>query len=211
MRESSKDGRPGPQPFDLSGGDVSLDFANTYEKRLKPERVERLASYGELLRWAQESGLLSPGEAQRLLRAASARPEEARAVLGYAVELREALFAVFAAVAAGKRPGARALAVVNEGLRRAAERTELGWSRNGFQWQWAGTRDALESVLWPVLQATGRLLTSPERERVRECESEDCAWLFLDVSKNRSRRWCTMSACGNRAKARRYYQRSKRK
>lgn len=43
--------------------------------------------------------------------------------------------------------------------------------------------------------------------RVRECASEDCPALFLDLSRNRSRRWCSMDVCGSREKARAYYRR----
>jgi predicted RNA-binding Zn ribbon-like protein len=53
------------------------------------------------------------------------------------------------------------------------------------------------------------LLAVPSFDRLRECQGERCGWLFIDSSKSGRRRWCTMEDCGNRAKARRYYQRHK--
>jgi predicted RNA-binding Zn ribbon-like protein len=68
----------------------------------------------------------------------------------------------------------------------------------------------LDRVLWPAVVSAAELLTSDDLGRVRECASERCAWLFLDRSKNQSRRWCDMTVCGNRSKARRHYSRLRR-
>jgi predicted RNA-binding Zn ribbon-like protein len=61
-------------------------------------------------------------------------------------------------------------------------------------------------MLWPVLRSAAELLTSDRMDRVRLCSAEDCDWLFLDSSRNRSRRWCDMAVCGNRSKVRRFRQ-----
>jgi predicted RNA-binding Zn ribbon-like protein len=73
-----------------------------------------------------------------------------------------------------------------------------------FVWQWDEDATDLDRVLWPIAQSAAELLTSPELARVRECAKEHCNWLFVDRSKNRSRRWCDMQECGNVAKVRRY-------
>ena len=65
----------------------------------------------------------------------------------------------------------------------------------------------MEWVLWPIVQSAADLLTTESLDRVRLCKAEDCGCLFVDASKNRSRRWCAMSDCGNRAKVRRHRQR----
>jgi len=64
-------------------------------------------------------------------------------------------------------------------------------------------------VLWPVAHDAAELLASDQLPRLRECAADDCCWLFLDESKNRSRVWCDMRVCGNRAKARRHYARTR--
>jgi predicted RNA-binding Zn ribbon-like protein len=60
-------------------------------------------------------------------------------------------------------------------------------------------------MLWPIAQSAADLMTSDKRNSVRQCGADDCAWLFLDESRNHSRRWCDMKTCGNRQKARRHY------
>ena len=64
-------------------------------------------------------------------------------------------------------------------------------------------------MLWRLAVDASDLLTSTDLDRVRECSGDTCSWLFLDRSRNRSRRWCDMADCGNRAKARRHYSRLK--
>jgi predicted RNA-binding Zn ribbon-like protein len=55
-----------------------------------------------------------------------------------------------------------------------------------------------------VARSAAELLISPERACVRECASETCTWLFVDTTKNHSRRWCDMNSCGNRYKVRKF-------
>jgi len=67
----------------------------------------------------------------------------------------------------------------------------------------------LERINWLIVRSAADLLTSDKLHDVRACSAEDCRWLFLDISKNHSRRWCDMETCGNQAKARRHYRRKK--
>jgi predicted RNA-binding Zn ribbon-like protein len=69
--------------------------------------------------------------------------------------------------------------------------------------------DLREAIFRPVAQSAADLLTSEELNRVGQCADDHCGWLFMDMSRNRSRRWCDMGDCGNRAKARRHYQRKR--
>jgi predicted RNA-binding Zn ribbon-like protein len=78
---------------------------------------------------------------------------------------------------------------------------------DGFVWDWHEVDGVLELPIWIVARSAADLLVSSELERVRECAGEKCDWLFLDASRNQSRRWCDMAACGNRAKAQRNYAR----
>jgi predicted RNA-binding Zn ribbon-like protein len=79
----------------------------------------------------------------------------------------------------------------------------------GFEWKWAGDEDALDRMVWPVARSAADVLVSDEGSRVRRCAGESCHWFFLDSGRNRSRRWCDMRDCGNRAKARRLNARKK--
>jgi predicted RNA-binding Zn ribbon-like protein len=196
--------------FDLSGGRPCLDFANTVSDRPEAPK-ERLRAYGDLVAWARQSGLLDPARAQELLRQASRHPAEAEAALERARALRERLFELFAAAAAGQRPPAEALAALNAALPAALSHRRLArGSEGGFRWEWDRPAGALDAMLWPVVHSAAALLASDELSALRECAADSCAWLFLDHSRNHSRRWCDMKVCGNRTKARRHYERARR-
>ncbi len=204
---------PGPSElkhdsFDLSGGRPCLDLVNTLERRLLEPR-DRLGSYEDLVSWAEAAGVVAPTVAGILQKEAGERLDEARLALSAARDLREILFAVFSAVAGGTSLSPAALDALNDALPVALGALQLAATRDGFEWRWSLDRGGLDRVLAPVVRDAAELLTSQEIRRVRVCEAESCAWLFLDQSRNRSRRWCDMSVCGNRAKARRFYERSK--
>ncbi|WP_343717472.1 CGNR zinc finger domain-containing protein [Inquilinus sp.] len=186
------------------GGSLSLDFVNTEAWRGDvPQRGERLTSYGEIVLWAGHVGILDRAGVRRLTQEALLRPDDAAAVLATALRLRVALGRILTAPAAA---AAEELAVLNAVLARAPTRTGLAATRSGFAWTMTET-DPLEQPLWPVVWDAAELLVSGRAERVGSCSDPDCAWVFLDTSRNRSRRWCSMADCGNRNKARRHYER----
>ena len=193
----------------LIGGRLCLDFANTVGWRTRDHPSERLASYTDLVAWGQQVGIVEEHEAHRLLEEAGRRPAVASAVLERALVLREAIYRVFSAVAGERTPQAADIATLNGFLSQAMSRLHLALTAEGFAWRWAGDGDSLERILWPVAQSAAELLTSDELDRVGICAGDGCGWLFFDASKNRSRRWCAMDDCGNRAKARRHYRQSR--
>ena len=140
---------------------------------------------------------------------ANRHPEQADTVLRHAIEVREAMFRIFFALSAETLPQESDLGTLNEALSEAMAQARIVRSQNGFSWDWAGKKDALARPLWPVVRLAAELLTSVELNKVRICAAEDCSWLFLDTSKNHSRRWCDMNTCGNRAKARKHYERKR--
>jgi predicted RNA-binding Zn ribbon-like protein len=190
--------------FDLSGGRLCLDFANTLGDRGSAQPSEHLGSYGDLVAWAGQAGATTARAARGLLRTAAARPAQAHQVLSDALRLREAIYRVFAAVASGRTPRPHDLAILNAAVPAAFERSRLVPAAGGF----ALTADVddgdLAAPLTPVVRSTVDLLVSPEVDRVRTCAASSCAWLFLDTTKNRARRWCDMKTCGNREKVRRF-------
>jgi predicted RNA-binding Zn ribbon-like protein len=189
--------------FDLSGGRLCLDFTNTVGDR-GAEPVEHLGLYGDFVAWAEQAGATTARAARGLRRAAAARPALARQVLADAIRLREAIYRVFAAVASGRAPRPPDLAIVNAAVPAAFEHSRLVPSPGGFTLAADVSADDLAAPLTPVVRSAVDLLTSPEVERVRTCAAATCAWLFLDTTKNRARRWCDMKVCGNREKVRRF-------
>jgi predicted RNA-binding Zn ribbon-like protein len=188
--------------FDLSGGHLALDFVNT----LSATSGEHLNVYADVVEFAYQSELITHAEADRLQRAA--QTSHSASVVTRARELRAALRQIFDALAVGQTPPSPALDTLNAHLALSLGHARVLPADDGFVWGWSG-RD-LDSVLWPISRAAADLLTSAdERALVRECGADDCRWLFLDTTKNRSRQWCSMQACGNREKARRHYRRVK--
>jgi predicted RNA-binding Zn ribbon-like protein len=203
-------------PFDFCGGQLAIDFTNTVGSRGgAPE--EHLRTFGDLAAWAEARGILPRARATRLRREAAGRPAAARAALGRALELREALYRVIEAAAATRRPAPADLAIVNAQVRATFSRMQLGGRRSrsvsekcehapGLELTTgdAGTESVADPILTPVVRAAVELLTSADIARVRTCADGSCAWLFLDTTRSRTRRWCDMKSCGNRSKVRRF-------
>lgn len=193
--------------FDLSGGEACLDLANTWSDRARVT-TDKLVSYGALVALAVQREDLDRRAARRLLRKAEAAPEAARRAFAEARALRDACYAIFAAAAAGERPPVRALEQLNAALALALPHLRLEWAGERAGWRWEAVDGELRSPLWVAALSAADLLTSRRLDRVRECDGGTCTWLFVDRSRNRSRRWCDMASCGNRAKARRHYRRT---
>ncbi|MCU1298061.1 MAG: hypothetical protein JWO91_2339 [Acidobacteriaceae bacterium] len=197
------------QEFEISGGNLALDFANTVSRRRSDQVEELLCSYPDLIRWARQAGILSSAEANRISRRAEDHPELAAKVLQHAIEFREAVFRIFSAIAAHRTPLDSDLQILTVAFKNLSRKAELAWTSNGPDWRWTDQGDSLEKILWVVVRSSLDLLMSSEKERVRECEAETCGWLFMDHSKNQSRRWCDMKVCGNREKAKRFHRRNR--
>jgi predicted RNA-binding Zn ribbon-like protein len=196
--------------WQLRGGRLCLDYANTADWHASDQPVERLTSYAEFVSWSRQAGVLTENQAKRLLRRAADRPEEARVVMNRAIALREAIYEIFAAVAHGQAPQATDLTALNAALSEMLTRSQIAPTETGFAWQWAGEQDTLDRPLWSVARSAADLLTSDELRRVGQCaDDRGCGWLFLDTSRNHTRRWCSIKDCGNRAKAQRHYERKR--
>jgi predicted RNA-binding Zn ribbon-like protein len=108
------------------------------------------------------------------------------------------------------RRAARAdIEVLERELSNARDHERLSPSARAFVWTWDDP-NALDRVLWEVSRSAAELLTSDELSKLRLCGGDDCGWMFLDTSRNRSRQWCDMRDCGNRAKVRRFRERQQR-
>jgi predicted RNA-binding Zn ribbon-like protein len=193
--------------FQFTGGRLCLDFANTVGGR-RDSPQEHLNHYEDLVAWGRQAGVLRDADARHLLRLAVQRPRDAARTLAEAIALREALFRIFSSVNDGA-PASADLDVLDAALSRALTHLRIVPGSRGFEWSWAAEEDALDRMLWPVVRSAADLLASDEVFRVGRCAGQNCDWLFLDASRNHSRRWCDMRDCGNREKARRYYARKK--
>jgi predicted RNA-binding Zn ribbon-like protein len=200
--------KTGADTLKLSGGRLCLDFTNTVEGRSDNRPHEYLLSYRDLVAWSRHAGSISEREATQLAEHVVLNEAEVDTVYKRAIDLREALYRIFSEVAAKRRPAQPDLATLNGILADAMAQAEIIPVEDGFVWGWTNASGARNGLLWPVARSAAELLTaSDELQRVRECPGDYCDWLFLDTSKNHTRRWCSMETCGNVAKARRHYQR----
>lgn len=199
-----------PPRFELTGDLLCLDFVNTLDDRPSGEPKELLTHYVDLARFAEDTGILTPHQADRLVERSALVPEEAQRTLRYAIELREALYAVLAAVMKKQAAPAMALAKVNGFVQDAAQHARLVESGGRMEWRFDEPGSSLDAPLWAIARSAADLLASEQMAFVRACSSKTCQWLFLDTSKNHRRRWCDMKLCGNRAKGQRFYRRKKK-
>lgn len=191
-------------PPKLVAGNLCLDFLNTVEWRGDAEhRIERLTDYDEFLVWACAARVIESDRADYYRREATERPDAAAGVVRQAIALRENLVELL-----NRRQGSQTLSDINALLLQFPREAALISGDQGFSWRFGGG-DRLADTLWPLLWSAGALLTGRELDRLSHCQNARCGWFFLDHSRNRSRRWCSMDACGNRAKARRHYARQK--
>jgi predicted RNA-binding Zn ribbon-like protein len=198
----------------LHGGHPALDFVNTLDWRDRPAAEggpeDMLVSYVALLACWRRLEIIGAATETELAQRATAKPAEAAAVLAEAVELREALYRIAQAVRQGKTARPADLAVLNRCLLRYPEGRVIA-AVSGGRLNWKAHGDGLElgSPLGAMARLGAELLVSAEPASIRCCAGPGCGWLFQDTSPNKRRRWCSMESCGNRAKARRHYQKHK--
>lgn len=188
--------------FDFCGGHVAIDFTNTVGDRgADPE--EHLNTFGDIVAWAEAREVLTRRAAATLRRRAASDPDGASRAHRRALEFREALYRVLRAAAAKRRPSAGDLDALNAYVSATFEGAALSLSGARFTLE-TPPRSAFDDVLQPIVRAGVELLTSANVEHVGRCADDSCAWLFLDTTRSRTRRWCDMKSCGNRNKVRRF-------
>lgn len=196
--------------IEIVGGHPAVDFVNTIQNWTTRDARDYLGGFADFLVWNQRVGLLWAKAVKHFL----SRPApEQQMALEAARALRSDLHSLFSALAAGERLPQGAFDHLNEVIRRTVTWRCLA----------ADPQDACRSLccLWefrdapayaalgPVAWKSAELLELGETDRLKICPAGNCGWLFIDTSKNRSRTWCSMKACGNAAKVRRFRERHK--
>jgi predicted RNA-binding Zn ribbon-like protein len=190
--------------FEYIGGDLSADFTNTKSGRYDAPGHEHIQTYADVVEFARQAGALRPAEAKHLIEVAEKRPDKATQTYRRSVALREAVWRAFSRISQEKEPAREDVDVIGAEAADAMAHARVVRNGNSFGWEWPETDD-LARPLWPIARAASDVLTSDEdRSHLRECSDDTCAWLFVDRTKNHSRRWCEMETCGNRAKQRRF-------
>lgn len=196
--------------FDLCGGSVALDFVNTLDDRFSNAPKESLKDYVDLARFGEDTGTLNDQQVDRLITRSMRYREDAARALASALQLREAISDIFYALVRKKPVPAMSLIILNQHLQEAGQHLEVVPGKRGFEWMFDTRLEDFFAPLWPIARDAAELLASERVKLVRACASKTCEWLFVDDIKAHRRRWCDMTKCGNRAKAKRFILRQKR-
>jgi predicted RNA-binding Zn ribbon-like protein len=196
--------------FDYDSGDLCLDFANSLEWHSSGHPVEHLGDYSTLVFWGERAGLITPERSAHLRQLAMEQADEAAAAYDRATQLREVVYRIFSQYYHKEAVNPDDVQRLNAILSRSLPHLQVVSTTQGFDWKWSEDSGDLDQIIWPVARLAAELLTSEQLDRVRECEDDrGCGYLFIDTTRNHSRRWCSMESCGNRAKARRHYARQR--
>jgi predicted RNA-binding Zn ribbon-like protein len=193
--------------------DLSLDLANTVAWRGSAP-ADSLHSCHDVLAWIASARALPARAVAELRKWFDAHPADAATVFIETIEIRETIYRLLHCAAAKSAPASEDLRRLNGALRETAPRANLDRADKSFgkSFGWkVEVRPTAAGMLAPVLWSAADILVAPDYARLRECANGKCLWLFFDDSKNGTRRWCSMQACGNRAKAHRHYLRQKGK
>lgn len=204
---STSSSLPDQEMRPLRGGTLTLDFANTVDA-YADDRDHFSPGYANVLTWYLHADLLDARESTRLLRLARRNPKDAATTRRRIAGFRDVLRATVLALCHGDPPATADLAVLD------AERLEAEHHGHylpaGDHLAWAFDESPeLDRIIWPIAREAARFLSGGNMSRVRECASETCEWLFLDTSKNGSRRFCNPSTCGGATRVRRFRERQR--
>jgi len=189
--------------------EVSLDFVNSkvFGGNTEPDG-DLFSDYYRILQWCRHLEILTNDDVERLSQIANSRPEDKQTAFENIVRLRDANYRILSAVAHKQPPVKADTEILNQVLTEALPHLKLIPTDERFTWEWEKDLDSMEWMVWSIARSTAELLTSNQVQRIRQCDG--CYWMFMDTSRNGLRRWCDMKTCGNRAKARRHYERVKK-
>jgi predicted RNA-binding Zn ribbon-like protein len=187
----------------LVGGGLALDFANTASGRGGERQLEHLGCGADVVAFARHAGILDEAAAKKLDAKITARDR------AFAPFLREAVHRIVRAIARREPVDQADLSLLSARCASALAKATLEMTGDGARWRWPIADPLPETVLGPIALSAIGLLRECDPKRLKQCPGEHCGWVFFDMTKNGSRRWCEMSVCGNRAKARMQYRRRK--
>ncbi len=188
----------------LVGGELALDFANTSSGRGSAGPLEHLQAPATSSTGRSMRCVLPPEDAQWLKgEAARERRARRRSAAGRRSTFARTFIRSARELAAGRAAPPEAIDHIRALHARCLEKARLAPFGGRFAWNWRAQGAPIEAVLGPISLSAMTTLLQADLTRIKQCQGEKCGWLFLDTTKNKSRRWCEMEVCGNRAKQKR--------
>jgi predicted RNA-binding Zn ribbon-like protein len=198
----------GTRPFLFVGERPCLDFVNTTFVD-GAATVDLLHGFDALVDWCEEAKVVSATEARHVRRRWSGSAEAASTHVR-ALAFRGALRGMLERLADGRSVPQAALDAINDLLGLDAGQREVVRTRDGYETRQRRTLDTPDQLLGPIAASAAQLVSGDDLSLVKACQNPQCVLLFYDTTKNHARRWCSMAACGNRAKVAAHYQRARR-
>jgi predicted RNA-binding Zn ribbon-like protein len=193
----------------LVAGGLALDFANTSSGRGGPRHREHLGSASDVATWAAHAGVIDVATRALIDQKLAEGDRGFSALLRDALSLRETVYRIACAVARREQPAEADLAQLSARCAASLAKASIEMLSEGARWRWPSSEPIPETILGPITLSAVGLLREGDPTRLKQCPGEHCGWVFFDMTKNKSRRWCEMSVCGNRAKAKAHYRRLK--
>jgi len=194
----------------LIGKELALNFANTASGRGTPTHLDHLLRPEHVVAWARHAEVMTAADGERALRALAGSRRMGAKLLTSAIALRDLIYAIGEAVAARHAPEEKLMQRLTRMHGECIARARLMPMAGTFVWNWNPAEAPVEAILGPITLSALTLLTQADLSRIKQCAGDSCGWLFFDTTKNKSRRWCEMEVCGNRAKQRRFHSRQRR-
>jgi predicted RNA-binding Zn ribbon-like protein len=186
------------------GGDLALDLVNTVSWRGNCERrIERIPTFESLVHWSSRTELLQAPKVRQLMRSAATDADAAERSARQVRDLREDLHLVIASHLEGTPLPPRALTRLRLRYLDALQNA----SPSALPLTWEISPDSPAALAHALALRAIRLLQSDDVDRIGRCSDDACQWVFIDRSRNHSRRWCSSTDCGNRDRAARHYAR----
>jgi predicted RNA-binding Zn ribbon-like protein len=190
-----------PGTLSLVAGKLALDFANTESGRGGIEHHDHLQSAGDLVAWAAHAKIIGGRDAAQARRMIKEQTKLARHLIACGRFLRETIYHINANIVAGKLPDKKLLHSLTAAHAEMLATATLTPHENHYEWAWHPKAELTAAILGPITLSALELLLDADLSRIKQCHGNHCGWLFYDSTKNKSRQWCDMSVCGNRAKA----------
>ena len=190
-----------PSSLSLVAGKLALNFTNTESGRGGAKHLDHLQTAADLVTWASHAKIIDGRDFAPSQRAVKAQSKLARHLITRGRSLRETIYQVNSRVIAGRQPGDKLLRSLTAAHAEMLAVATLTPNEDNYAWTWNPKIELTAAILGPITVSALTLLIQADLSRIKQCHGNNCGWLFFDDTKNKSRQWCDMSVCGNRAKA----------
>jgi predicted RNA-binding Zn ribbon-like protein len=184
---------------------LSLDFINTQIIQ-GGQLVDLLENFADLVGWLAAVQVLDMTQAEEAIQRWD-NTLEGQYTFERALAFRAVLREMVKQIVAGKPVSSAAIEEINTLLRYRIRYSELISRQDELTIRWHAKFDEAVHLLTLIAEAASELLCHADLALIKKCENPECILYFYDTSKNHTRRWCSMSLCGNRMKVAAYYRR----